>query len=511
MNENNSHCMIRVRHILLAAAFACVTVVSATAGDYDRVARRNFWNLSSNVTGIRADSVTISFAEVHGGASHGDFRDFSQSSKQWDVGAEARTITHFRELSLAGSFTFDHQTAYDMSGSMFIHPNFYPVDVLEFTPGRKDLQTYAFSGGFSADIAPHWRLGAGIEFTAQNYVKRKDLRHTNYRLDMEVSPAVMYYNGNFAIGLNYIFRKNSETASAEVDGSAVANYYAFLDKGLMYGAYELWSGSGVHLDDSGISGFPLSEMSHGGAVQVSVGEFFLEAKYLYGKGKAGEKTAIWYEFPSHRVSALAGYRFRRPRGDHFLRVNFDWFRQYNNENILNNVTENGITLTYVYGSNRVFERTLIAVSPSYEWVGGRTEARAGFDIYSYSRLSSLMYPYMYGQDILSGRVWAMGLVRVGKFDFSLGLSYYDGDLSEKDSVFETNVEAGDPPFQLADYYDLQNEYMTAPRINVSISIRWNLPLGLYLEAAADWTRAFNLKYIDGKNRWNEVLKFGYVF
>ncbi len=503
--------MISVRHILVTATLVWFATVSAVAGDYDRLARRNLWNFSSNVTGIRADSVTISFAEVHGGAGHGDFRDFSQSSKQWDVGAEARTITHFKEISLAGSFTFDHQTAYDMCGSMFIHPNFYPVDVLEFTPGRKDLQTYAFSGGFSADIAPHWRIGAGIDFTAQNYVKRKDLRHTNYRLDMEVSPAIMYHNRDFAIGLNYIFRKNSETATAEVDGSAVANYYAFLDKGLMYGAYELWSGSGVHLSDSGVSGFPLSEMSHGGAVQVSVGEFFLEAKYLHGKGKAGEKTAIWYEFPSHRVSVFAGYRFRQPRGDHFLRVNFDWFRQYNNENVLGNETDNGVTLTRVYGSNRVFERTLIAVSPSYEWVGRRTEVRAGFDIYSYSRLSSLMYPYMYGQDMISGRAYATGLVKVGKFDLSLGLSYYEGDFSEKEGGVEADIEAGEPPFQFTEYYDLQNEYMVAPRISLSASVGWNLPLGLYLEVAAEWTRALKIQYIDGRDRWSEVLRFGYVF
>ena len=83
---------------------------------------------------------------------------------------------------------------------MFIQPGFYPVDILEFTPGRKDLQRYAFMGGIASDIAPNWRLGGKIDFAASNYSKRKDLRHTNYRLDLKVAPSVMYHSGDLAIG-----------------------------------------------------------------------------------------------------------------------------------------------------------------------------------------------------------------------------------------------------------------------------------------------------------------------
>ena len=53
-----------------------------------------------------------------------------------------------------------------MSGSMFIHPGFYPVDILEFTPGRKDLQTYSFMGGIATNLNPNWRLGGKIDFAS---------------------------------------------------------------------------------------------------------------------------------------------------------------------------------------------------------------------------------------------------------------------------------------------------------------------------------------------------------
>ncbi len=106
-------------------------------------------------------------------------------------------------------------------------PGFYPVDILEFTPGRKDLQTYTFMGGIATDISPNWRLGGKIDFAASNYSKRKDVRHTNYRLDLKVAPGIMYHSGELAIGLSYIFGKNSESVKAEVIGTAENSYNAF--------------------------------------------------------------------------------------------------------------------------------------------------------------------------------------------------------------------------------------------------------------------------------------------
>ena len=65
--------------------------------------------------------------------------------------------------------------------------------------------------------------------------------------------------------------KSAKSVQSEEIGTAATPYYAFLDKGLMYGAYEAWSGSGVHLSESGINGFPIKELSHGAAVQAQWG------------------------------------------------------------------------------------------------------------------------------------------------------------------------------------------------------------------------------------------------
>ncbi|MBR5862897.1 MAG: hypothetical protein IKZ08_06190, partial [Bacteroidales bacterium] len=258
--------MNRIRLISVLGLLFCGMAVSAQT--YDRMLRNNFWNTSDNVTGIRQDSVSRSYAELSGTYEDGGFRDTWQAPRGWSAGASSASIQHLEKMSLKGSFAFTQTEGYDMCGSMFIKPGFYPVDVLEFTPGRKTLQTYAFDGGISYDLASRWRIGAMISFESSNIAKRKDLRHSNWRLDMTVSPGFMYHDGDFAIGANYIFRKTSETVEAKQVGISETSYYAFLDKGLMYGVHNIWTGSGLHLDEDGVKGFPVKDFSNGAAVQV---------------------------------------------------------------------------------------------------------------------------------------------------------------------------------------------------------------------------------------------------
>ena len=60
-----------------------------------------------------------------------------------------------------------------MCGSMFTEPGYYPVDILEFTPGRKVREDYTFTGGVSAVLGNRWTGGLRVEFEARNYAKRK--------------------------------------------------------------------------------------------------------------------------------------------------------------------------------------------------------------------------------------------------------------------------------------------------------------------------------------------------
>lgn len=503
--------MSDMRKIDITCLLLLCMVSATSAQTYDIIERRNSWNAGTNITSIMMDSITTSYAELYVNNRHGDFRNSYEAEKSWSAGAVAKSITHLKGYSLTGSFSFDQTSGKNMSGSMFIHPGFYPVDVLEFTPGRKDLQTYAFMGGIATDIDPNWRLGGKIDFSAANYSKRKDLRHTNYRLDLTVAPSVMYHSSELAIGFSYIFNKNSESVKAEVIGTAETSYNAFLNKGLMYGAYEAWNGSGIHLSESGINGFPVKELSHGAALQLQWKGFYGDIEYIHSSGSAGEREAIWFKFPTRRITSHLSYRFKQGDKEHFLRLNLQWSHLTNNENVISKETVNGITTTYVNGSNRIFEQDVFSANPEYELISPRGELRLGTELSASKRLVTQMYPYVASEKMLCSRTYISGVLHTGRFDLKAAASFSTGDFTEKSRTVETATEPGNPPYRLTDYYNLQNEYATATHATLHLGLRYHFNRGIYAEIQGSYTHGFNLNYIEGASRWNETIKLGYTF
>lgn len=485
--------------------------VQAHTGIYGHVIRRNPWNLSDNVAGIRQDSLSRSYAEIYGKWSSGGFRNSWQASDTWSAGAVTESIRHLDILSLKGSFSFDQTEGYGMCGSMLMHPGYYPLDVLEFTPGRKTRQTYSLEGGISVDIAPSWRIGADMDFMSSNLAKRKDLRHTNWRLDMTVAPGFMYHSDNFSAGAAYIFSKNSETVNAEQVGTAESSYYAFLDKGMMFGTYAVWNGSGVHLSEAGVNGFPLKEIKNGVSVQVAASGFFADFRYLHSSGVCGEKEYIWFRFPGDEFRLRAGYRIYSGGSEHNVRLDMDFRNQVTDEYVLEKVSENGVISVVSHGSRRISARQSWSISPEYEYMSGLWELRAGAEAEMRGSLSSQMYPYIYSESLTRFSVYAETLVHVWKFDIGASVGYAGGHISENSRMSSEDSGVQTSPYRLQDWYDVQMEYETASRISASLSCRLWCWKGLYCKAVAGWTHGFGLVRLSGPDRYGVSFGVGYEF
>ena len=258
------------RRILICLATLLIPALSH-AQDAGNVWTSNPWNDGKGATGIRLSEASGAYAEASGSFVTGGLRGTSEAASAWTAGVKTAAVRHYGRFSAAGSFGYEQLWGRDMCGSMLVRPGYYPVDVYEFTPGPKVRQTYTLSGELSIDLSPSWRLGVGTSFLSSDYAKRKDLRHTTYLLDLGVRPGIQFHRGRFAVALNYILAKNGETVRAEQVGTKVASYDAFLDKGLYFGTGQLWTGSGIHLDEAGVSGFPVGEWLQGGSLQLSRG------------------------------------------------------------------------------------------------------------------------------------------------------------------------------------------------------------------------------------------------
>ena len=497
--------MNRIRFISLLCLLLCGMAVSAQT--YERVLRNNLWNDSDNVTGVRQDSVSRSYAELSGTYEDGGFRDTWQATRAWSAGATTASIRHLENMTLKGSFSFTQTEGYDMCGSMFIKPGFYPVDVMEFTPGRKTLQTYAFDGGISYDLGSNWRIGAMMDFESANMAKRKDLRHSNWRLDMTVSPGFMYHEGDFAIGANYLLRKTSETIEAEQVGIAESSYNAFLDKGLMYGVYSIWTGSGLHLEEAGVKGFPVKDLSHGAALQAQYKGLFAEVEYLHTSGTIGEKEFIWFLFPGNSVDVRLGYKHQ----GHFARLDFGWNAGALDETVLEKVTVGGVTTVVGHGQNRIQTENGMKFRPEYEYVSDKVEVLASAKLDISKETASQMYPYVMALSLMTYGADARVKTYIGAFDLAVKAGYAAGKVTEEDWLTSDDSGVQTSPYRLQEWYDRQMEYETAKRMSIGLSLRWNFWKGLYTEAEATWLHGFDLQHITNPNRYEATLKLGYNF
>ena len=433
--------ILKIFLILTAAGL----YLRAEGQPYDRIERRNFWNDGRNINGLRTDSVSISYAQIMGTYSEGGLRDTYMAPEGWSAGAVAETIMHLKKFSMKGKFSFENFSGKDMCGSMSGRPGYYPVDVLEFTPGKKTRQTYHFDGGITADLGENWRIGGKIGFTSENYTKRKDLRHTGYLLGMTVAPGIMFHEGDIALGASYIFSKSSETITAEVLGISSGSYYAFLDKGLMYGVYDIWDSHGTHLSETGVSGFPAKEISHGAAVQIQWKNLYAEAEYLRSSGDMGEKQSVWYRFPSDAVTARIGYSAGKGDIRHYVRIEAGWKDRRNFESVMESNTEDGVTVTTVYGQNRILRQRNLRLAPEYEITTPGWEFRAGAELGLMQEQASQIYPYLFYRETLSGEGFVSGMIKAGRFDIRGRLSFRQGSFSESEELADTEIPLPERP------------------------------------------------------------------
>lgn len=481
------------------------------ARTYEQVLRRNFWNAGSNVAGIRQDSLSRAFAELSGGYETGGFRESWQAESAWNAGARTSSIHHLDRISFKGSFSFSQWEGYGMCGSMFTDPGYYPVDVLEFTPGRKTLQTYALDGGFSYDVAPEWRIGAMADFTSANMAKRKDLRHDNWKLDFRIAPGFMFHKGDLAVGASYVFGKTAETVKAEQVGTAESSYYAFFDKGLMYGVYQVWTGSGVHLDEDGVNGLPVKEFSNGFALQAQYKGLFAELEYARTSGSAGEKEYIWFRFPGDRVDVRLGYKAAGRTAEHYARLDFGWKSQSVHETVLEKEIGNGVTTVVGHGSNMIQRREILSLRPKYEYVASKWEAfvQARFDWRNGA--ASQMYPYIYTQSLMVASVNAGGQVRLGAVEIAADVVYGWGNVRESERSVSGTAGVQTAPYRLQEWYDLQIEYDTARRMGAGLSLKYDFWKGMYVAVTGRWLHGFGLKHLTGADRMETKMAVGYCF
>ncbi len=453
-------------------------------------------------------------AQVYGGYEAGGYKPAFQASSLWKAGASASGTRHLDFISYTGSFSFEQIEGKDMFTSMFLEPGYFPVDVVELTPGDKTRQTYKLNGGFAANLTDEFVFGVKTDYTAANYAKRKDIRHTNYGMTLRVEPTLSFITEDYGgISVAYIFRKRTESIDAEQVGAATdQSYYAFLDKGMRYGTYQVWDGDGIHLDEAGVGVFPVREYSHGVAF---VGDFSPAAvgmEVLWKHGTVGEKGYDWFRYPGRSLSL---FMERRWESGHSLRLDMSLQSDQLEEAVLDKVTSGGVTTPAIYGYNAVSDRTWASLDLTYAVrfrQGCLKRLQAVLHGGAWDEKSYLMYPYEDMTQRFNGMATLVAAFGFGPVGMNVRVNGGAGTWKDQGLQGGTD-EIQTKPFRLQGDWDRKMEFFSTAKLGAGLTLTYRLKSvpGLSLQAEGTWLHGFGVVLLPGTERWSSTLAIGYDF
>ncbi len=531
----------RVRHILL---LLCVTLSghaqdSLLLRDYQFVKQENPWLTSGNAAGLTHYD-TKNIAEVEAGLSYskGELTNYWQSPKvlQATVGIEA-----FQRLSsrtvVYGSMCYDNYTGRDMAGSAFINPMRKPFDIIEDSltnKGRKHRDTYQLSGAIGIEIWKGYSVGAHIDYTAANYAKYKDLRHSNKLMDLRLSiGATGQVLDWLTIGANYQYHRNTESLTFSTYGKEDKVYKSLIAYAAFMGRLEQFSTSGYTEKGREI---PLVENQHGGALQLEANlsdrlSLFANGSYQHGKGYYGSESPYSITFTHHQRDIIEGHvslRYKVRTAQHTLDFCIRHEKLVNNAETYRELTnENGAYYYEYYDPVKTADKKWTNLQCSYTadlLINGELPTwtlKAGID-WMQRKLTGIIYPYYRQQDLHVTRGFVAATRNVllprGVLSASARFSYQKGSGTPyEDGIYQTPATGSSVPPTMTPYLQQEYAYLTVGQYTWGADAKYafrfpGTSLKTHVRAGLEYSRAgkMDTEYC-GKDHTSVTIAIGCMF
>ena len=425
-------------------------------------------------------------AAVWGGYEIGGYRPTYGAASLWKAGVDATGIRHGEKTTLTGSLSFGQTMGKEMLSSMFLEPDYFPLDVLEFSPGTKSRQDIRLEGGLVRDSGYEWAFGLKAALKASNATKRESPGHTATGLSLQLEPTVTYeMDDGWGLATAYVFGLRTE--SIKSGGGAAEDARVFIDKRMRYGDYQDWAGFGT---------LSVREMTNGVSTCFKSPEFSLGLRLLFKKGTIGDQ----YRYPGSDLSAFVEGLVQGDRVDHLYR--FSLGRQADD---LKELAPGGyfsaisgragwnLDLSYGLGWDKGFLRKIQLAFDGSRWAE-----------------SYLGYPFYDRTKRLVGLATLLADASYGPVDLEL---YVKGGRGWWQDHGLDNAQEEGAPERLSEDWLRKMEYdrLLRGELGGFVTCHIDAVKGLYVRADAAWTRAFHIRYLPGHHRVTAAFKVGYEF
>ena len=500
-----------------------------------------FWIDCHNPAGLEYLSDTrTSQAEVWASGNRGGWVDFYQGDKSVEWGA--MTQSHYRvneRWTLQGEISYRNVTSQHVTGSVFIDPTDLPFDLLEYNlhrEGETQLEHYHLLGGMSGKINRQWQWGLRTDFTAANYAKRRDLRHQNRLMQMDLSSGVVWHpSAVCAVGVSYGWNRRVEGVSFNIAGTSDEDYYTLISYGNFYGIKQLaTSYDGYASTSNGM--IPLVDERHRVSLQLGNApdgkvQWFNELSYASRRGYYGRESLYSIVYTDHEGQTLqeqCRFSWQAPSGiQHRWQLSAQWDELTNHEKLFNEEQQGGGLTRIVYNGKiqRLARQTLstrltyvgqvqksILQQPRWMW-------QTALD-YRRREQKTTFFPMQRRQEIGQYRcqVSASHAFAQGPGAWTLGLesAFQWGDGTACD---DTNLSGGGSTTTVAvsldRYLQHQYEYQTARQWQAGMKVRYTFAYQSFrpfVEGAFGWHQAFHRpQYVADNHAYGATLRVGMDF
>lgn len=520
----------RIALFIIGGAFICSAFNSAAQeksawADLSFVRQSEAWLKSNNAAGLKYTPVdTISEISFSGSFNKGDYINYNQSNQSYSFGGQAESYFRLsKKVVLFGNISYDNFTGKNMGASAWTDPGFAPFNLVEYadtTRGEKSMETYHLTGAIAIDLSKKLTIGGKIDYLSANYVKKKDLRHLNTLMDLNLSLGALYQIVQFAeVGLNYSYRKRVEETNFNSYGNTDRTYNTLISWGTFWGQVE---GFG----DEGFTGKndnnPLIDKINGLSLQINLDvnsqlRFFNEFTINRREGYFGIKSDETVVYTEHSADVLA-YRGRlsyfRKKALHLLhlQVSNDKLENLKNNYYFDYDIESDVNYVKYNAPTKVLSRTIRQATVEYqlyidyEDFNPKWSIVAGADYRNREQKVSV-YPLYRNQIVkqLTGRLNAERNFVAGKnqYTFFLGGSFSSGSGTPLDAGIyagstETTTTLRSTDFNL--YREF--EYLTASCITAHAGFKYSKLLKqnkIRAFAGIDYkrSRASDIEFIKG--------------
>ena len=424
-------------------------------------------------------------AVVWGGIEEGGYKPAYAAAFQWSAGADASITRHGNTSSWTAALSVKQTTGTHMHSSLFLEPEYYPFDVLEFTQGTKSRQDFRLEAGFLSDFGSELAAGLKASVKGAHVAKRQAIPHSSFGVDARLEPVLTYVmDDELGLVSSYRVGYRMETLKATEDAGDL-----FLDEGMRYGTYQALGENGV---------FPVREFSHGISELFYSPEFNAGLEIIWKRGRAGGKESNQFKYPGSSLSAFFQHTILADEVDHSYGVSYKRWRDQ-----LRQVTDAGFdarsdrkcqNLELKYEARflkGILKKTGIVLDGNFwkerAWVGVEDQHQRN------DGTATFLAAFSYGVFDLDASVQAgNGWVKVP---------------GNNGLVYETR------PQQLSDDWLRKMDYFLTKRVGLGGTLSGRIPSidGLYLQLHLYWYHSFDTTLLPGKNREIATLKAGYRF